>query len=832
MGHAQGGTGDVSKEKSSVNIRTSREIAAIKQAILDNLICKQGRFMPVATDNDIFLAVAYTARDHILAKWANTARTYFERESRTVCYLSAEYLLGPQLETNLLNMGLHDQFRQAVEEMGLDFEAVVAQECEPGLGNGGLGRLAACFLDSLATLNVPAIAYGIRYEFGLFTQEIRAGEQRELADQWLGKGNPWEVARPEIAYEVPFGGRVQPDIDDEGRFVAKWIPERLVKGVAFDTMIPGYQCPSVTMLRLFRAEATSSFDLASFNTGDYYSALEEKITSEVLTKVLYPNDQPQAGRRLRLMQEFFLVSCALQDMIRIYLQRASSMHGFSAKYAIQLNDTHPALAIAELMRLLVDQYRLGWEEAWGIASKVFGYTNHTLLPEALEKWDVDLFAELLPRHLEIVYEINRRFLDEIRRRYPSDEDLVRRLSIIEEERKRCVRTANLACIASRKINGVSELHTQRLSARLLPGFFKVMPEKFCNITNGVTQRRFLAVCNPLLSDLISRKIGKAWIKDLSRLRELEAWANDEGFMREWQQVKIRNKERLSALINARTGVVTDPSSLFDIQAKRIHEYKRQHLNVLHLITLYNRIKKGSASISSRRTAIFSGKAAPGYEIAKLIIRLIHGVAEVINSDPKVCRELKVAFLPDLNVKNAHLIYPAGDLSEQISTAGTEASGTGNMKFAMNGALTIGTPDGANLEIMQEVGAENLFIFGQSAQEIDEKRTRGYCPRDEIESNNELREAIELIESGLFSRGDRELFRPITQELRERDRYFLCADYASYMATQQQAGRTYTHADEWTRMSILNVSRIGRFSSDRAVKEYCRQVWDISPVEID
>lgn len=531
------------------------------------------------------------------------------------------------------------------------------------------------------------------------------------------------------------------------------------------------------------------------------------------------------------MQEFFLVSCALQDMIRIYLQRASSMSGFSAKYAIQLNDTHPALAVAELMRLLIDVHRLGWEEAWGICSKVFGYTNHTLLPEALEKWDVDLFQELLPRHLEIIYEINRRFLEEIRRCYPSDEGLVRRLSIIEEEPRRSVRTANLACIASRRINGVSDLHSKRLKDQLFSDFYRVMPEKFCNITNGVSQRRFMAVCNPLLANLISRKIGKGWIRDLRRLEELEPWAKDEAFIREWQGVKQRNKERLSALIGARIGIATDPLTLFDIQAKRIHEYKRQHLNILHVITLYNRLKKGSAGGTAPRTVIFAGKAAPGYAKAKLIIRLIHGVASVVNADPKTASELKVVFFPDFNVKNAHFIYPAADLSEQISTAGMEASGTGNMKFAMNGALTIGTPDGANLEIMAEVGAENVFFFGHTYRELEEMRAKGYSPREDLELNNELREAIELIEGGFFSKGDKELFRPLTNELRERDQYFLCADYASYIATQQQVSRAIQDPLEWNRMSILNVARMGMFSSDRAVEEYCRQVWDIGPVEI-
>ncbi len=813
-------------------IRTGGSVAEIKQAILDNLVCIQGRFAPVATLNDYYLATAYTVRDRILAQWARTAHTYYEKASRTVCYLSAEFLLGPHLENHLINLGMYDDVKRATEELGLDFAALIDQEEEPGLGNGGLGRLAACCLDSLATLNMPTIGYGIRYEFGIFTQEIRDGRQEEVADQWLRKGNPWEVARPEIAYDIPFGGHTESGCDDSGRYHVTWVPDRLIRGVAYDTMITGYDSRTVIMLRLFRAEATTAFDLSSFNIGDYYGAVREKIGSENLTKVLYPNDEPLAGRQRRLMQQFFCVSCTLQDMIRIYFQREKTLDRFHEKYAIQLNDTHPAIGVAELMRLLVDIHGLGWEEAWEITGRTFNYTNHTLLPEALEKWTVPLFQSLLPRHLEIIYEINRRFLENICRDYPGKEGLIRRLSLIDEDGERHVRMANLACVGSRKINGVARLHTELLRESVLADFNRIMPEKFLNVTNGVTPRRFVVLSNPGLAALISGRIGGEWIKDLSRLRELEACTEDSAFLDQWQAVKRHNKERLAEIIRARTGIVTDPASLFDIQVKRIHEYKRQHLNVLHVITLYNRIRQGLMQDMPPRTVIFGGKAAPGYVMAKLIIRLIHSVAEVINSDSKAENLLKVVFFPNFNVKNAHRVYPAADLSEQISTAGKEASGTGNMKFSLNGALTIGTLDGANVEIREEVGADNFFLFGLTAEEVKQKKRDGYCPEEAIASNDGLSEAMELLESGFFSNGDRELFRPLTRTIREHDEYMLCADYPSYVRAQEEVGRAYLRREEWLRMSVLSVARIGKFSSDRAIREYCEKIWQVSPVVID
>jgi len=820
------------KKNGTCVIRTGNSATEIKQSILDNLVCIQGRFAPVASRNDYYLAVAYSVRDRILEHWARTAHTYYQKASRTVCYLSAEFLLGPLLENNIVNLGIDREFKQAVKELGFDFHEMVGQEEEPGLGNGGLGRLAACYLDSLATLNIPTIGYGIRYEFGIFTQEIRNGWQEEVADQWLRNGNPWEVARPEIAYDIPFGGHTESFYDESGKYCIRWVPDHQVRGVAYDTMITGYDSNTVIMLRLFRAEATTSFDLRSFNIGDYYGAVHDKIGSENLTKVLYPNDEPLAGRQLRLMQQFFFVSCALQDMIRIYLQRESTLDKFHEKYAIQLNDTHPAIGVAELMRLLIDVYGLPWEEAWEITRNTFCYTNHTLLPEALEKWSVSLFRLTLPRHLEIIYEINRRFLEDIRKHYRGDNGLIQRLSLIDESGERYVRMANLACVGSRKINGVARMHTELLRELVLNDFSRITPEKFTNVTNGVTPRRFMVVSNPALAELICDQIGDGWITDLSKLGKIEACMADRSFLERWQAVKRQNKQRLSEIIRQRTGIIADPDSLFDIHVKRIHEYKRQHLNVLHAITLYHRILNGFTQDMPPRTIIFGGKAAPGYIMAKLIIKLIHSVAEVINNDPRTADLLKVVFLPNFNVKNAHRVYPAADLSEQISTAGKEASGTGNMKFSMNGALTIGTLDGANVEIREEVGAENFFLFGHAAEEVIRLKCNGYRPHDLIRGNDHLREAIELMESGLFSQGDREMFLPLTRTIREHDEYMLCADYPSYIACQEEVGRTYLKQTDWLRMSVLNVARMGKFSSDRAIREYCDHIWQVKPVVID
>ena len=813
-------------------IRTGLSVSAIKQAILDNLAYIQGRFAPIATKNDYYMALAFTVRDRMLDLWTRTAKTYFEKASRTVCYLSAEFLLGPHLGNNLNNLGIYENVRKAVEELGMDLDELMEQELEPGLGNGGLGRLAACYLDSLATLEIPTIGYGIRYEFGIFKQEIRNGWQVETTDKWLRYGNPWEIARPEIAFNAKLGGHTKGYQDAQGHYQVIWIPNQVVKSVAYDTPIIGYRTQTANFLRLWKAEAIESFDFQAFNVGDYYGAVHEKLFSENITRVLYPNDEPASGKQLRLEQQYFFVSSSLQDMIRIYQQREKDLSHFHEKYTVQLNDTHPAIGIAELMRLLVDEYQMEWEQAWEVTRKTFSYTNHTLLPEALEKWPLPLFASLLPRHLEIIFEINRRFLEEVQVRFPDDGDRLSRLSLIEENGERYVRMANLACVGSHSINGVAKLHTELLKKGVLRDFYELWPEKFNNKTNGVTPRRFLLLSNPRLAELISKSIGEGWIKNLDCLRELELYARDSSFRKAWQKVKRDNKIRLAELIRQRTGVVANPDSMFDIQAKRIHEYKRQHLKILHVVTLYNRIREDPEMVLAPRTVIFGGKAAPGYYLAKLIIKLANSVAEVVNNDPLVNDRLKVVFLPDYNVKNAQWVFPAADLSEQISTAGKEASGTGNMKFAMNGALTIGTLDGANVEIREEVGPENFFLFGLTAEEVYQLKSQGYRAWEYIDSDPDLREALQLIGSGHFSSGDSNLFRPLVDNLTYHDDYLLCADYRSYVDCQDRVGRIYQDQDKWTRMAILNVARMGKFSSDRAILEYSKGIWNIDPVRIN
>ena len=810
---------------------TAGDVEEFRQAIEAKLFSMVGRFPEVATRNDYYLAVAYAVRDRVLKNSVRTSRTYFAHASRTAVYLSAEFLIGPQLGKNLVNLGIYDQAAEALAQLGKDLEELLDQEEEPGLGNGGLGRLAACYMDSMATLEVPTIGYGIRYEFGIFEQEIRDGWQVEKSDNWLRLGYPWEIARPEITFEVKLGGHTEPFVDEGGRHATRWIPDRMVTGTPYDTLVQGYGVATVNLLRLWKAEASNSFDFQAFNAGDYYRAVDAKVSSENLTKVLYPNDEPVAGKQLRLEQQYFFVSCSLRDMIRVYLQREKTLDRFHLKYVAQLNDTHPSIGVAELMRLLVDEHRLGWDQAWDITRHTFAYTNHTLLPEALERWPLELFRRVLPRHLEIVFEINRRFLDDVRQRFPGDLEKVRNLSLIGEGEGRHVRMANLACVGSLAINGVAALHTKLLKETVLRDFHDLWPEKFSNKTNGVTPRRFMVLSNPGLTRLITGRIGARWVRDLGELRRLEDAADDDDFLSEWAAVKRSNKERLARAIAAACGVAVNPETLFDIQVKRIHEYKRQHLNVLHVVAKYIRMKENPALETAPRTVIFGGKAAPGYYIAKLIIKLINSVAEVVNADPDVRDRLKVVFIPDFSVKSAHRIYPAADLSEQISTAGKEASGTGNMKFSLNGALTIGTLDGANVEIREEVGPENFFLFGMNADEVAQRRAGGYRPREIYEQDPELRAVLDLIGSGALSRGDKGLFRPLVDSLLGRDEYFLLADYRSYVACQDRASRAYADTRLWTRMSVLNVARMGKFSSDRAILEYCRDIWHVDPVNV-
>jgi starch phosphorylase len=819
------------EDSGNESIRTGLSETSIRLAFLDNLFYVKGRFPEVASLDDCYQALAYTIRDRMLHRWISTMRTYQQTNPRTVCYLSAEYLPGPFLGNNLLNLGITETTRKALASLDIDLDSLVGYEEEPGLGNGGLGRLAACFMDSLASLQVPAIGYGIRYEYGIFNQLIRGGQQVETTDTWLRYGNPWEVRRPHIAFDVGIGGRTEHYLDEQGCTRTRWLPHDTLRGVAIDTPILGHRVNTVNLLRLWSAEAFEAFDFHTFNQGDYYGAVVREVRSGTISKVLYPNDEPETGKRLRLLQQHFFVTCSLQDMLRIHLSTGQPLDRFHEKFSIQLNDTHPAIAVAELMRLLLDEHRLDWNTAWHTTQRSFAYTNHTLLPEALEKWSVPLFQSVLPRHLEIIYEINARHLDEVRLRYPFDTERVQRLSIIDESGPRHVRMAHLACIGSFAINGVAELHSRLLKETVLSDFYALWPDKFHNKTNGVTPRRFIMLSNPGLAALLTERLGDAWVYDLTQLRALENHADDAPLQAAWRQVKRERKEALAATIRETCGISIDPASLFDVQAKRIHEYKRQHLNVLHIITLYNRIKRNPAIDITPRTFIFGGKAAPGYAMAKLMIRLITAVGDVVNRDPDVAGRLKVVFLPNFSVKLGQVLYPAADLSEQISTAGKEASGTGNMKFSMNGALTIGTLDGANVEIREEVGAENFFLFGLTAEEASRTLAEDYRPWDIYNGNPELKSVINLIRSGLFSHGNRDLFQPVVDHLIGHDPYLLFADYAAYIACQDEAGAAYRDPQRWTRMSILNVARMGKFSSDRAIGEYCRDIWRATPVPI-
>ena len=820
--------------------RTGLSPDTLARALRDNLFFTQGKIPDVATHHDWYAALAYTVRDRLLQRWIKTVHTLMKQDIRVVSYLSAEFLMGPHLANALINLGIYEQTRQAVAQLGIDLNDLLRQEEEPGLGNGGLGRLAACFLDSLASLEIPAIGYGIRYEFGIFNQLIRDGYQVEIADKWLRYGNPWELARPEIAYDIGFGGHTETNLDPEGRLRVRWVPGRVVKGVAYDTPVLGYRVNTTNILRLWKAEAAESFDFEAFNVGDYFRAVgdyfravDEKVSSETITKVLYPNDVPYQGKQLRLAQQYFFVSCSLKDMIRIHLLSGNHLDTLAAAWAVQLNDTYPSIAVAELMRLLVDEHLMEWDTAWGITRNTCAFTNHTFLPEALEKWPLPLFQQMLPRHLEIINEINRRFLDEVQVRFPGDDQRLARLSLIDETGEKHVRMAHLATVGTHAVNGVAALHSDLLKQTVLRDFYELDPDKFHNVTNGVTPRRWLVLSNPRLAALITRKIGESWICNMEgELRRLEHWSGDPAFQKIWRQVKRDNKTDLAGLIKERTGIVVDPDTLFDIQVKRLHEYKRQHLNVLHIVTLYNRLKKNPRAEITPRTFIFGGKAAPGYFMAKLIIKLITSVAEVVNDDPDVAGRFKVVFFPDFNVKNSQYIYPAADLSEQIPTAGKEASGTGNMKLTMNGALTIGTLDGANVEIRKEVGAENFFLFGLTVEDVVKLKTRGYNPRDLYESNVDLREAIDQIASGHFSRGDENLFKPLVDSLLQHDNYLVFADYQSYVACQDRVSEAFRDQKGWNRMSILNTARSGKFSSDRSIRDYCDRIWRVKPVPVE
>jgi starch phosphorylase len=811
--------------------RTALGVEALAQSFLDNLLFVQGRATERATVNDLYMALAHTVRDRLVERWIQTVKNYQAQDVRVVCYLSAEFLTGPHLANNLINLGIYDETEQAMRQLGIDLNVLIEQEEEPGLGNGGLGRLASCFMDSLATLDIPAIGYGIRYEYGIFDQQIRDGWQVEWTDKWLRLGNPWALERPEDAFEVKMGGRTERRTDAQGRPYVEWIPQKLVRGVPHDTPILGYRTNTANTMRLWAAQAVESFDFGTFNHGDFFGAVAEKVSSENISKILYPNDEGIQGKELRLAQQFFFVSCSLQHILKIQTKEHRPLAELHRNFAIQLNDTHPSIAVAELMRLLVDEHQMEWDAAWHVTQNTLSYTNHTLLPEALEQWPQGLFGGLLPRHLEIVDDINRRHLENVRRKFPNDEGRAQRLSLINEEGGKFVRMAHLAALGSHAINGVAALHTELLKTHVLSDFYALTPEKFSNKTNGVTPRRWMVLSNPRLAHLLTARLGSGWVRDLEKLRKLEPMVSDAEFSAEWSAIKRHNKQQLSAYILDRLGIATDPESIFDVLVKRLHEYKRQHLLVLYILTLYKRIQHDPETEMVPRTFIFGGKAAPGYRMAKLIIKLIHSVGEAINSDPVVRSRLKVVFLPDYSVKLGQRVYPAADLSEQISLAGKEASGTGNMKFAMNGAVTIGTLDGANVEIREEVGEENFFLFGLTTPEVEKRKQEGYSPRAIFESNPMLREVLVALSSGEFSRGDRALFEPLINSLLDRDEYMLLADYQSYVDCQDRVSAAYKDQEAWTRMSILNVARIGKFSSDRSIRDYCAEIWKTWPVKI-
>ncbi len=815
----------------STNEFQGRDKESLQNSFVSHLEYSCAKDEYSATEHDSFNSAALMVRDRMIERWIETQQTYYRNDAKRVYYLSLEFLIGRTLGNSLINLDLYDETAEALREIGYDLEKLRETEWDAGLGNGGLGRLAACFMDSMATLHLPAYGYGIRYDYGIFFQSIVNGYQVESPDSWLRYGNPWEFERPEYLYPVNFHGMVQQREEDDGARY-EWIDTETIMAMAYDTPIPGFRNNTVNNMRLWSAKSTREFNLEYFNSGDYEKAVSEKARSENISRVLYPNDNIFEGKELRLKQEYFFVSATLQDIVRRYKKDHEGFDLFPEKVAIQLNDTHPAVAIPELMRILMDLEGLPWDRAWEITVRTFAYTNHTVLPEALERWPVSLFGSVLPRHLQIVYEINRRFLDEIRERFPGDPGRIARMSVIEEGPEQKVRMANLAIIGSHSVNGVAALHTEIIKEQLFRDFFELWPDKFNNKTNGITQRRWLKLCNRGLASLITSKIGDRWITDLSALRDLEPLADDPAFRKAWRGVKAANKALLGGYIMSHNGIAVDPASIFDCQVKRIHEYKRQLLNVLHVITLYNRLKDKTGVDTAPRTVIFAGKAAPGYYMAKLIIKLINAVAERVNDDPDIGGALKVLFLRNYCVSNAEKIIPAADLSEQISTAGMEASGTGNMKFALNGALTIGTLDGANIEIMEEVGRENIFIFGLDAAGINRVRRDGYNPRGIYETDAGLRRVLDMIGDGSFSPEDRGLFRPIVDALLNHgDRYMLLADYESYVKCQDLVSETYRDEERWTRMSILNVVRMGKFSTDRTIAEYAGEIWGVKPVPI-
>ncbi|HWM85588.1 MAG TPA: glycogen/starch/alpha-glucan phosphorylase [Kofleriaceae bacterium] len=812
--------------------RTGMHPVALERAVLDHLRFTRMKDLTSATRLDVYHAVAHAVRDRLVERWIQTQRAYTEQNVKRVYYLSAEFLMGRSLANNLINLGLYQQAVASLREYGIELADLLDEEADPGLGNGGLGRLAACFLDSMATMQLPGYGYGIRYEFGIFDQLIEDGYQVERGDVWLGTGNPWEVPRHEYTVPVHFGGRVEDHTGVGNRHESHWIPNETVLGVPYDTPIAGYANNTVNNLRLWSARATKEFNFTVFNDGDYRRAVEDKSVSESISKVLYPNDESEVGKELRLRQQYFFVCCSIHDILRRYRKQNSSWAALPDTIAIQLNDTHPAIAVAELMRVLVDVDKVHWDMAWDLTRRCIAFTNHTLLPEALEVWPVSMFGRLLPRHLQLIYEINQRFLRQVQIHAPGDEERRRRMSIIGESPQKHVRMAHLAVVGSHSVNGVAELHTRLLRNQLMADFAEMWPERFNNKTNGVTPRRWLLLSNPRLAEAITRRIGKAWVTDLEQLAGLAPLSGDAGFRVELRDIKAHNKRLLADEVWKRNQVRIDPASIFDVQIKRLHEYKRQLLNCLHIIALYQQLKRDPRAPITPRTFILAGKAAPGYRMAKLHIKLINSIAETINMDADIGGRLKVVYLANYGVSLAEKVFPAADVSEQISLAGKEASGTGNMKFTMNGALTLGTLDGANVEIREAVGPDHFFLFGLHAEEVAALRGEGYRPARYIETIPALREAIDLIASGFFTPDDPDCLHPIVDDLWNRDQYMVCADFQAYAATQAQVGEVYRDPEEWTRRVIANLSGVGRFSSDRTIAEYARDIWRTEPVPIE
>lgn len=803
-------------------------VEGLQQNIIHHLLSFQGRDPQRAGESDVYRAIAYTLRDIMVRQWIQTQKTVYAKEKKRVYYLSLEFLIGRSLGNSMINLGLYDQVKEAVEGLGYEMDAVREEEEDAALGNGGLGRLAACFMDSIATLKIPAYGYGIRYEYGLFHQNLIDGYQVEVPDNWLRYGTPWEFERRKPLFPINFYGKVATYQDDQGCYRCQWIETEDVMAIPCDILVPGYENGHVINMRLWTARASRELDLGDFVQGDYIGAVQSKVSSETISKVLYPPDHNLAGQELRLKQQYFFVAATFQDIMRRYKKKYKNFDKFSERIAVHLNDTHPAIAIPELMRLLLDVEGLGWEVAWNICINTFAFTNHTLMPEALEEWPVETLGRLLPRHLDIIYEINQRFLDQVAQMWPGDSGKLSELSIIHEGAVKKVRMANLAIIGSHSVNGVAELHTQLLKKKVFRSFHEMMPGKFNSKTNGITPRRWLLKANPDLAALISEVIGDDWITDLDQLRKLMPLADDPEFQERWRSVKFANKKRLAALIEKLCDVAVDPASLFDVQVKRIHEYKRQILNCLHVIALYQRIIRQPERRVVPRTIIFAGKAAPSYDKAKLIIKLITSMAEVINDDPRVGGLLRVVFLPNYTVSQAEVIMPAADLSEQISTAGTEASGTGNMKFALNGALTIGTLDGANIEILEEVCHENIFIFGLNAEEAEFERLHiSRTPQQICRENDVISQVLEAISEGAFSNGNRDLFKPLLDSLLDpHDPYLVMLDFESYLACQAEVAECFLEPDVWTRKSILNVAGMGKFSTDRTIRDYAREIWNV------